>query len=235
MQWIVFTSHKNGAKLVQMTYGKLGDVAMSREFSFMRFGKGDRMIEVCLERKVQKNGFAGFVFSKRFHEDILIVVNDILLNERNIRGGYITVQENGTNPIIILNNWTFNEIKRGVPSARLLLFHEIGHYCCGHLNHLPTLESEHKRRREYAAQNSVSPEELEADSFAADYLGGEYVVWALQDSMESRLAINLMDGVYSDSALALQEYQLRIDAINEHYGLELYEDETYGEETDVEI
>lgn len=200
---------------------------MSRGFSFMRFGKGNRMIEVCLERKARKNGFAGFVFSKRCREDILVVVNDALLDERNVRGGYITAHENSTDPIIILSSWVFNEIKRGVPSARLLLLHEIGHYCCGHLNHPPVLESEFEQRRDYAVQNSVSPEEMEADSFVAEYLGAEYVVWALQNSMEERLAIDLMEGVHSDSRndLVLREYQLRIDAINERYGLGLYYDE----------
>ena len=207
---------------------------MSRDFSFMRFGKGPNTIEAFLERKVRKSGFAGFVCSKRFREDITIVVNDTLLNEYNVRRGYITMREDGTYPIIILETQTFNEIKRGVPSARLLLLHEIGHYCCGHLDHPPMLESECQMRRDYAAQNSVSPEELEADSFAADYLGGEYVVWALQDSMEKRMAIDLMEGTHFDSCndLTLHEYQLRIDIINERYGLGLYDDEDYDDNAD---
>ena len=41
------------------------------------------------------------------------------------------------------------------------------------------------------------------------------------------MAIDLMEGVHSDSRndLVLREYQLRIDAINERYGLGLYYDE----------
>lgn len=198
---------------------------MSREFSSMRFGKGANSLEICLERKVRKSGFAGFVTSTRFRESITIIVNDALLDEHNVRCGYITVRKDGTNPIIILENRTFNEIKRGVPTARLLLFHEIGHYCCGHLDCPPELETEFERRNDYAEQNGVSPEELEADNFAVEYLGADYVAWALQDWIDERATIDLIFGVGADpiSGVAIKEYQARIDAINERYNLGLYD------------
>ena len=61
----------------------------------------------------------------------------------------------------------------------------------------------------------VPKEEREADSFAAQYLGAERAIAALQKAMEERMAYDLMCGTSADpiSELVLCEYQLRIDAI----------------------
>ena len=57
--------------------------------------------------------------------------------------------------------------------------------------------------------------------FAVNYIGAEAVVWALQDSMERRMTADLVCGVEEEdiSQKALLEYQLRIDAINDRFGL----------------
>ena len=59
------------------------------------------------------------------------------------------------------------------------------------------------------------------DAFAVNYLGTEAVVWALQESMERRMAADLACCIEEDdiSQKALLEYQLRIDAINDRFGL----------------
>lgn len=116
--------------------------------SYMRFGKGKRIIELCLERKARKHGFAGIVASKLFRETIGIYINDELLEEYCIGRGYITAQEDGTHPIIILDTDTFNGIKRGENADRFLLLHETGHYSCGHLAESSALDDEFSYRKE---------------------------------------------------------------------------------------
>lgn len=198
---------------------------MANEYSFMRFGEKKQKITICLERKVRKHGYAGFVSSKLLKEAIVLIVNNDLLEELCIRSGYITAQENGSNPRVILSSDTFNGIKRGDISDRFLLFHEIGHYCCGHLDSPPAVEHEYYKRVKLLKNNIVLEDELEADRFAAEYLGALYSRWALQEALEQRQTWGMYSGDFSntENELALREYQLRIDAMCVHFGL--HEDE----------
>jgi hypothetical protein len=115
-------------------------IEMGREYCVMRFGRSGRKVDVCLERKIRKNGYAGFVSAKNFQETVIIVVNDVFLAEQGIRIGYITAQKDGTHPVIILTSTVFVELKRGILSARFFLMHELGPYYYGHLEQPPTLE-----------------------------------------------------------------------------------------------
>jgi hypothetical protein len=194
---------------------------MSRDYSYMRFSNNEDRIELCLERKIRKSGYAGFISSKHFNDIIVIFVNDTLLDENCIRRGYIAVQDDGTHPEIILDTATFNGIKRGVATARFLLFHEIGHYFCGHFKEKSTLKDEFCKRNTLLKNYEVATHEVEADCFGAEYLGAEYVIRALQDSMEQRMTNDLFCGTLENavSQMAMREYQLRIDAVQEHFGI----------------
>ena len=190
-------------------------VPMSREFSYMRFGRGARQIMLYLERKICKTGYAGLIFAPLLPEPIRIFVNDRRLEEMGIRVGYISVLPDGTDPVIFLTSEAFCALKRGSRSMRFLLFHEIGHYVCGHLSRPPRAEDPHRRRFELVTRGQVCPDELEADRFAAAYLGDDYAVWALQDAMSERLRFDIRTGAFGDeiSCGALAEFQMRIDAI----------------------
>ena len=188
---------------------------MGREYTFMRLGRQGQKIALCLERKIRKNGYAGFVSSKCFREDVLIVVNDGFLEEQGIRLGYITAREDGSHPMVVMTNTAFIGLKQGTVSDRYFLLHELGHYYYGHLAQPPKLEDEFAKRKTAMGKGVVPKEEREADSFAAQYLGAERAIAALQEAMEERMAYDLMCGTSADpiSELALCEYQLRIDAI----------------------
>ena len=201
---------------------------MAREYTVMRLGKGKKKIELCLERRIRKYGYAGLIISNLFQEEIIIRVNESRLDEYCIRRGYISAREDGTHPKIIIDTDSFNGIKRGVIADRFMLFHEIGHYCCGHLTNPPELEAEFSKRIEHLENDEVSADEVAADCFAAEYLGPEQVILALQEAMEQRMTNDLFYGTADDpiSKMAIYEYQLRIDAVNERFGL-LEEDEKY--------
>ena len=201
---------------------------MARDFSYMHFKKGEEKITICLEKKIHKTGFAGFVGSPRFQENILLCVADERLAKLNIRGGYITTKEDGSDPRVFLDSNTFDNIKRGDIAARFMLFHEMGHYCCGHLASPPDVQEESKRRKALISQGKVSEEEVEADRFAAEYLGPETVMEALQEAQENRFAFDLYNGTQNEecSILAVREFRLRMDAIATYFGIaDEYEDE----------
>ena len=192
-------------------------VPMSREFSYMRFGKGPRQMALYTERKICKNGYAGVIFSPLLNESIRIFVNDRRLEDMAIRVGYISVLPDGTDPVIFLTTDAFYALKRGSRSMRFLLLHEIGHYVCGHLSRPPRAGDPNYRRFELVTRGQVCPDELEADRFAAAYLGQAYAVQALQDAMTERLRYDLRTGAFGDALSngALAEFQMRMDAISD--------------------
>ena len=194
---------------------------MSKKYTTMYFGKGKNKIGLCLERKISNCGYAGLVFSNGLQERIVLAVNDRKLESLGIRNGYITVDYDGSSPLIVLSTETFNGIKRGNINDRFLLLHEIGHYVCGHLAQCRSMENEFSYRKAALQHNTVTTEELEADRFAAEYLGPEFAVLALQNHMEQRMAYDIYSGTNSDSSSgsAIMEYQLRIDALVEYYDL----------------
>ena len=194
---------------------------MAREYAYIPFGKGAHRLEVVLERKVRRGGYAGLVASKQFPETIGIVVREDFLDEMNVQSAYITAKKDGRDPRIILSTETFVGIKRGCIADRFSLLHEVGHYVCGHLVDPPDLKEENAMRERLLEENQVSQDELDADAFAANYLGAEVVAWALQEKMERRMATDLAYGVEKEdlSKKALLEYQLRIDAINDRFCL----------------
>ena len=194
---------------------------MAREYTYMPFGKGAHRLEVVLERKVRRGGYAGLVVSKQFPGTIGIVVREDLLDEMNVQSVYITAKKDGSDPRIILSMETLVGIKRGCMADRFSLLHEVGHYACGHLVDPPDIEEEFAMRERLLEENQVSQDEVDADAFAVNYLGAEAVVWALQESMERRMAADLACCIEEDdiSQKALLEYQLRIDAINDRFGL----------------
>ena len=141
---------------------------MGREYCTMRLGRHEQKVELCLERRIRKNGYAGFVSSKCFREDVLIVVNDGFLEDQGIRGGYITAREDGTHPMVIMTSTAFTELKQGHLSVRFFLMHELGHYYHGHLAQPPKLEDVFSEREASMNKGIVPKEELEADIFAAE-------------------------------------------------------------------
>ena len=78
---------------------------MAREYTYMPFGKGAHRLEVVLERKVRRGGYAGLVVSKQFPGTIGIVVREDLLDEMNVQSVYITAKKDGSDPRIILSNY----------------------------------------------------------------------------------------------------------------------------------
>ena len=197
---------------------------MRRKYSVMHYGKGKSRITLLLERKVWKNGFAGLVLSDRLEDSIVLAVDNRRLDENCLRRIYITAQKDGSKPVIVLSTAAFVGLKRGYDINRCALLHEVGHYCCGHLVNPPLLEEEVERRSKLVAQNKVAEEELAAGAFAAEYLGAEYVAWALQECMDQWFAEQLCEDVPDDGQV-LREYQMRIDHLSRQFGLDEEDEE----------
>ena len=106
----------------------------------------------------------------------------------------------------------FHGIRSGDPMARTCLFHELGHFVHKHLE-TPGFQTGAYDNERYrvALEGGVIQQELEADAFAAEYLGSNVVARGLSviRSLHEKV---LNDGVHipEEVAVAMRELDRRI-------------------------
>ena len=197
---------------------------MSRKMTTRYFRSEKEVIEVSTLKKPDKYGFFGWMESHSSGKYVRIWVDDATLERLHIRNGYIRYYDDPSKATIVIDTAMFQDYKRNGFEGPMLLFHEFGHFMLGHLEDDPTVENEFDRRLELLEQDKVSQEELDADAYAAKFIGGDTVYSALWESRESRSALCFFDCDETDEA-ALKEYDLRMRAIAAAYGLEHDEEE----------
>jgi hypothetical protein len=116
---------------------------------------------------------------------------------------------------VMMEEDIFRGIKRNEPSARTALFHELGHYYYKHLQTgIAGTDDYDMRRWQAVNQGTVICQELEADKFAAAYLGVAYVIeglCALTEEAEHRYENEPDES--EEATIAIKELQMRIASL----------------------
>ena len=185
---------------------------MDLSFNTMRFGPKKQRIKIIHLRKPVTKGLAGMVMGKPFAQSISLVVDRRPRAEMDYNYMCLSHHADSKSIEIWMERDAFFGIKRGEPMARMSLFHELGHYYHKHLWETAEELSAYDKAREQAAKNGqVIQAELDADQFAADYLGRDYVIRGL-----SEMRAELVKECSCDKeqhAIALKELDLRIESL----------------------
>lgn len=184
---------------------------MRMKFNRMTFGKKGAKITLVHLNKPWKLGLAGMVTSPLFDEKIAIVIDDTPLEEADYDYACLACDKHGRSPRILMNSFVFYDIKRGTPEARTILLHELGHYRNKDISEGKSLDR--VERESLATTGSVSPAELRADAFAADYLGAEKVASGLT-ALKERIKCDYKDYEEDCYAATIAELDARITAIS---------------------
>ena len=147
-------------------------------YQTMYFGKKKNRISLIHMNKPLKGGLAGMVSSPLFNENIAIIVDETPEELRDYDFACLACGENSAAPRVMMTKEIYYDIKRGKPYARMILFHELGHYYNKDLSvHNPERDAE---RVKLTSEGTVSNEEIQADAFAAEYLGSSCVIVGLE-------------------------------------------------------
>ena len=147
-------------------------------YQTMHFGKKKNKISLIHMNKPLKGGLAGMVSSSIFNENIAIIVDETPEELRDYDFACLACGENGAAPRVMMTREIYYDIKRGKPYARMILFHELGHYYNKDLSvHNPERDAE---RVKLTSEGTVSNEETNADAFAVNYLGTKNVILGLE-------------------------------------------------------
>jgi len=175
------------------------------------FNFGENKIELLLLDESMEKGLGGMVSSEMFNENIAIVIED---NPETIEYDFACLgyTKEKTVPRVMMKSNFFEELKRGTPESRMILFHEIGHY----LNQdILTNEGNADEEREaLVTENKVSEKEIKADAFAVAYLGRETVIAGLE-ALKVRILAEYADCDEESIRITVKEIDLRISHITE--------------------
>ena len=191
---------------------------MDLSYNVMRFGPKKHKIKIIHLKKPVTKGLAGMVRSKLFVQDIALIVDQRPLHDLDYNLMCLSHVGGRENVQIWMEPDVFYGIKRGDPLARTSLFHELGHQYLGHLKDTTEEMEEYDEARVQAVKNGqVMQAELDADQFAADYLGRDYVIRGLADIRAALAKENACDE--EQQAIALKEMDLRIEKLQHISGL----------------
>ena len=172
-------------------------------YQTMHFGKKKNRISLIHMNKPLKGGLAGMVTSSIFNENIAVIVDETAEELRDYDFACLACGENGVAPRVMMTKEIYYDIKRGKPYARMILFHELGHYYNRDLSvQNPERDVE---RVKLTSEGIVSTEETKADAFASEYLGVATVIEGLKHLQI--LVSNMHDG---DAGVVQKELALRI-------------------------
>lgn len=177
------------------------------------FGKGKNRLVFSHMNKPIGHGLIGMVRSNLFPYPVAIVIDDTQAEGKDYSFACLACAENGTVPRILIDRELFYDIIRGSVVARVILLHELGHYQHQHLSH--RVEDRDQVRTNLATAGDVDPNELEADLYAATYLGKEKTIAGLRD-LADWIRKAYTDYEESSLQLAVKELQLRIAALEDY-------------------
>lgn len=184
---------------------------MKRKYTILPFGEKEKRIRVVLCRKPMAQGLNGMVRGKDLPHDLAILVD----KPSDADPEYLHAALVGTAEMVIAVRMTpavFHGIRSGAPIARTCLFHELGHFAHKHME-TPGFQTEayDKERYKIALSEGVAQQELEADAFAAEYLGNNVVAEGLS-VIRSLHEKELNDGVHipEEVTVSMRELDFRI-------------------------
>lgn len=163
----------------------------------------------------------GEIVNRHTQETIAVVLLDDESVERSkFRSMFITYNRKNKVFVICINQKQLKDFQTENGISYFGLFHELGHIHYGHVfkNKNRTQDEIRRERIEAILMGKVVKDELEADAFAAEYVGNLTAVLALQKMREDRrmrdIQANCQNG--RNAVLALKEYDYRIIAIKDN-------------------
>ena len=152
---------------------------MKNKICWMSFGKKKDRITIVHMNKPIRHGLVGMVVSKLFDVKIPLIIDEKALDDSGAVIASLAVDKDRTLPRIYMEREVFYGFKRGEPMARMTVFHELGHLVHGDLSSEFISKDYDEERKSIAETGDVLKVELDADAFAAEYLGTETVVAGL--------------------------------------------------------
>ena len=153
---------------------------------------------------------------------ILIEVDDELMEQTHSCGARIALYGDDRHPVITLTEERYCEIRDG-EDIEWSVYHEIGHYMCGHMNGEIGYETNETYIESRIEGDAVRlREECEADFFASHYVAPEEVLDSLSDRENDVFSQKICGNTDKRIADAqLKEFSVRISSLADKWNIEI--------------
>ncbi len=146
----------------------------------LRFGTGEKEIEITLLSEQEKFGIIGVIAGKMLPGWVAIRVDELMNDDREFDVGALQKSRQCPYAVICLEPIILKGLRTGDALSLLTVFHELGHFVHGHASLRTDGSSEYdEKRKALIRQGKAQSDELEADAFAVEYLGVNIVIAGL--------------------------------------------------------
>jgi Zn-dependent protease with chaperone function len=185
---------------------------MKMKYGRMSFGKKAARVTIVHLNKPRSHALAGMVMSPLFAENIALVIDKAPLEDLAYDFSCLAFAAGGHHPRICLQEELYYGIKQGSAEARMILFHELGHYANNDYLRYNYQSGEYdNERRLTVANGAVLDIEAAADAFAIKYLGQGTVISGLSLLLARVQTMYSGDGYDAeDVSLLIKEIENRI-------------------------
>ena len=148
---------------------------------------------------------------------IMIEVDDTKMERTHSSIARIALYGEKLTPTITIDSEYYSDLRNGTQSITPI-YHELGHYLCGHLQR--TISDEHYMMSRKSGAIARVNEEVEADLFASHYVPPEEVVQFQFDRQNYVFKMEMM-GLADPSLCKVQldEYNRRIAAVADYWDI----------------
>lgn len=147
----------------------------------MHFGSGEHELRIELLLEPEEYGLTGTIEGKILPGLLGIRLDETPQTERSYEVGALLKLKESKHAVINLVPEILARLRDEDTFALFTVFHETGHYVHQHyLKRTGTAEENDEKRKAFIEAGSVHPDELEADAFAAAYLGTEKTITGLK-------------------------------------------------------
>jgi len=179
------------------------------QYKELELGTDENKITITLLDGLMGLNLAGMISSSLFKETIAIVITENP-EDADFSFACLGCGKDGVAPRVVMTKELLDELKNGIPVAKVVLMHEIGHYYNSDVG--KNEDNSDDRRRNLVAQNKVCPKEIKADAFAIKYLGKDTVIAGLE-TLKQRILDVYKDYDEESVELSVKEIDIRISQI----------------------
>lgn len=184
------------------------------DYQEVKLGRGEEKIIIkLLDAPIEKNA-VGMVECKLFNDRIVVLVVDSRTeDDREYEYAcFVPTKKANIGSVYITDN-TFQGLKCQNAMETMIVLHEIGHFYHMH-QPLGSKEATFEKRMLPVAEGKVYSDEIEADEFAAKYIGYAAAAEALLQ-MNQKSIEKYSNGEYNpeEVALSIKEVELRIQIL----------------------
>ena len=188
------------------------------DIKIRKLGKVGNEIRIyLLDTPIERNA-VGMLECDLFEDRLGLIVDPAAEEELQYDYACLRYLKGRSGGVIHMEDRVYQGLKNDGNMETMIILHELGHYCYHHYGEKVTSESMGRKRLKAVRKNTVLPEELQADDFAAGFMGYSAALEALEKMKAEAIAQYAGNEEYDqdEAVLSVKELEMRIEFLRKY-------------------